>query len=181
MAAALVEDRSPVEIGEDQGVVEHQQATGKRMRELAGVEVVRCGLSTGGWCTAGEEADGGGGIQLEHWNLDAESNRIASGSVCSATACEREEVKALRRAGHDGEEVAAGEGSGTSWHARVRPGGERKEVKTGRGGRVDKFCSWRWRSGRGIDGERRWQERRRRRKRRAPEEDEAGGVRRTNS
>jgi hypothetical protein len=51
-----------VEIGEDQGVGEHEQVTGKLMRALAEAEEVRCGLSTGGWCTAGEERDDGGGV-----------------------------------------------------------------------------------------------------------------------
>jgi hypothetical protein len=59
-AAALVEDGAPVEIGKDQGVVEHEQVTGKLVRELAGAEEVRCELPTGGLCTAGEERDGGG-------------------------------------------------------------------------------------------------------------------------
>jgi hypothetical protein len=74
--------------------------------------VVRCGLSTGGWCTAGEEADGGGEIQLGHWELDAGVSKTASGRGCGAAARERVVVKALQQAGHDGEEVAAGDGSG---------------------------------------------------------------------
>jgi hypothetical protein len=150
-----------VEIGEDQGVGEHGQVTGKLMRALAEAEEVRCELSTGGWCTAGEERDDGDGMQLGHWKLDAGVSKTASGCGCGAAAREREGVKALQRAGHDGEEVAAGEGSGTSWRAGEKPPGERKEVEAGRGGRVGSCGSWRWRSGRGIDGERRWQERRR--------------------
>jgi hypothetical protein len=71
---------------------------------------------------------------------------------------EREEVKALQRAVHDGEEVAAGDGSGTSWRAWEKPPGERKGVGIKGKRRVDEFCSWRWRSGHGIGGERRWQE-----------------------
>jgi hypothetical protein len=43
---------------------------------------------------------------------------------------EREEVKALQRAAHDGEEVAAGGSSGMAWRARVRPGKEREAVGT---------------------------------------------------
>jgi hypothetical protein len=63
-AAALVEDRAPVEIGEDQGVVEHEQVTGKLVQVLAGAEEVRCGLPTGGLCAAGEEEDDGEEMQF---------------------------------------------------------------------------------------------------------------------
>jgi hypothetical protein len=58
-AAALVEDRAPVEIGEDQGVVELEQVTGKLVRVLARAEEVRCGLPTDVQCAAGTEEDGG--------------------------------------------------------------------------------------------------------------------------
>jgi hypothetical protein len=96
-------------------------------------EEVRCGLPTGGWCSAGEETDGGGGMQLEYWVLDAGVSKTASGRGCGAAAREGEGVKALHRAGHDGEEVAAGNGSGTSWRAWEEPPGERKEAEAGRG------------------------------------------------
>jgi hypothetical protein len=158
---AIVGDEVSTEIGGPRVVGEHQWTTGKLVQVLAGAEVVRCGLSTGGWCTAGEEEDDGDGMQLGHWELGAGVSKTANECGCGAAAREREGVKALQRAVHDGEEVAAGDGSGTSWRAWEKPPGERKEVETGRGGRVDEFCSWRWRSGRGIDGERRWQERRR--------------------
>jgi hypothetical protein len=130
-AAALVEDRAPVEIGEDQEVVEHEQVTGKLMRVWAGAEEVRCGLPTGGLCTAGEEEDDGDGMQLGHWELDAGSSRTACGCGCSAAAREREEkVKALGWPVHGDQEVAAGVSSGMAWRARVRPGKEREAVGT---------------------------------------------------
>jgi hypothetical protein len=53
-----------VEIGEDQGVVEHEQVTGKLVQVLAGAEEVRCGLPTGGLCAAGEEEDDGEEMQF---------------------------------------------------------------------------------------------------------------------
>jgi hypothetical protein len=127
-AAALVENRAPVEIGEDQGVVEHEQVTGKLVRALAGAEEVRCELPTGGWCTAGEEADGGEEMPFGFWKLDTGSSSSACGCGCSAAAREGEGIKALQRAVHDGEEVAAGDGSGTSWRAWEKPPGERKGV-----------------------------------------------------
>jgi hypothetical protein len=51
----------------------------------------------------------------------------------NAAAREREEVKARWWAVHGDEEVAAGEGSGSSWRAREGPPGERKW--TGKGWR----------------------------------------------
>jgi hypothetical protein len=117
-----------VEIGEDQGVGEHEQVTGKLVRALAEVEEVRWELPTGGWCTAGEERDGGGGMWLGYGKLDAGSNRTAGGSGCSATARERERVNAPGWPVHGDQEVAAGDGSGTSWRAWEKPPGERKGV-----------------------------------------------------
>jgi hypothetical protein len=87
--------------------------------------------------------------------------RIASGWWCGAAARAREEVKALGWPVHGDQEVAAGGSLGLPWRARVRPGRERKEVETGRGWHVGGYASKRWSSGRGIGGERRWQERRR--------------------
>jgi hypothetical protein len=63
-AAALVGDRAPVEIGENQWVVEHEQDTGKLVRVLVGAEEVRCGLPTGVLCAAREKEDDGEEMQL---------------------------------------------------------------------------------------------------------------------
>jgi hypothetical protein len=158
---AIVGDEVSTEIEGPQVVGEHQWTTGKLVQVLAGAEVVRCGLSTGGWCTAGEERDDGEEMPFGFWKLDTGSSSSACGCGCSTAAREREGVKALQRAGHGGEEVAAGDGSGMAWRARVWPRKEREAVGTEGKGRVEVCCSWRWRSGRGIDGERRWQERRR--------------------
>jgi hypothetical protein len=54
---------------------EHQWTTGKLVPVLVEVEEVRCGLPTGVPCAAGVEGDGGGGMQLEYWKLDAGSSR----------------------------------------------------------------------------------------------------------
>jgi hypothetical protein len=45
---AIVGDEVSTEIGGPRVVGEHQWTTGKLVRVLAGAEVVRCGLSTGG-------------------------------------------------------------------------------------------------------------------------------------
>jgi hypothetical protein len=79
-AVALVGDKASVEIGEDQWVVEHEQDTRKLVRVLVGAEEVRCGLPTGVLCAAGEEEDGGGGMQLRRSKLGSGSNKI--GRVC---------------------------------------------------------------------------------------------------
>jgi hypothetical protein len=132
-AAALVGDRAPVEIGKDQWVVEHEQDTGKLVRVSVGAEEVRCGLPTGVLCAAGEEKDDGEEMQLGYWKLDTGSNRTACGCGCGAAAREREKVKAPGWPAHGDQEVAAGDGSGTSWRAWEKPPGKRKEVETGRG------------------------------------------------
>jgi hypothetical protein len=69
-----------VEIGEEQWVVEHEQATRKLMQVLVEAEEVRCGLPTGVPCAAGVEGDGGGEMQLGRLELGSGSNRI--GRVC---------------------------------------------------------------------------------------------------
>jgi hypothetical protein len=103
------------------------------VRELAGAEEVRCGLPTGVPCAAGVEGDGGGGMQLEYWKLDAGVSKTAGGCGCGAAAREREGVKAPGWPVHGDQEVAAGGSLGLPWRARVRPGREREEVETGRG------------------------------------------------
>jgi hypothetical protein len=114
-------------------VEEHQWTTGKLVQVLAGAEVVRCGLPTGGWCAAGEERDGGGGVQLEYWKLDAGVSKTAGGCGCGAAAREGERIKAPGWPIHGDQEVAAGGSLGLPWRARMKPGGERKEVETERG------------------------------------------------
>jgi hypothetical protein len=175
----LVGDEFAMEIGGPQVVEEHQWTMEELVQVLARAEVVRCGLPTGGWCAAGEEADDGEEMPFGFGKLDTGSSSSACGCGCSAAAREGEGIKALQRAVHDGEEVAAGDGSGTSWRAGKKPPGERKGVGIEGKRRVDDFCSWRWRSGRGIGGERRWQERRRREKRRGQRRKKQRAVRRT--
>jgi hypothetical protein len=63
-AAVLVGGEVPVEIGRQQRVVEHEQATGKLGRGWIGAEEVWYWLSTGVPCVAGAEEDGGGGMWL---------------------------------------------------------------------------------------------------------------------
>jgi hypothetical protein len=58
----LVGDEFAMEIGGPRVVEEHQWTTKELVQVLAGAEVVQCGLPTGGWCAAGEERDGGGGM-----------------------------------------------------------------------------------------------------------------------
>jgi hypothetical protein len=76
-AAALVGDKVLVEIGEEQWVVEHEQATGKLVQVLVEAEEVRCGLPTGVLCAAGAEEDDGEEMQLGCWEMDAGSSRTA--------------------------------------------------------------------------------------------------------
>jgi hypothetical protein len=154
----LVGDEFSMEIGGPRVVEEHQWTVGKLVQVVIEAKVVRCGLPTGGLCAAGEEEDDGDGIQLDYWELDAGDSRTACGCGCSAATREREGVKAPGWPVHGDQVVAAGGSLGLPWRARVRPGGERKEVETGRGRRVEGCSSWRWHSGRGIGGERRWQE-----------------------
>jgi hypothetical protein len=71
----IVGDEVSVEIGVPRMGEEHQWMTGKLVQVLVGAEEVRCGLPTGVPCAAGVEDDGGGGIQLEYWKLDAGSSR----------------------------------------------------------------------------------------------------------
>jgi hypothetical protein len=116
--AALVGGEVPVEIGRQQRVVEHEQATGKLARGWIGAEEVWCWLSTGVPCVAGAEEDGGGRMWLGHSELGTSTEGIECRSQGNAVAREREEVKARRWAVHGDEEVAAGGGSGSSWRAR---------------------------------------------------------------
>jgi hypothetical protein len=60
----LVGDEFSMEIGGPRVVEEHQWTTEKLVQVLAGAEVVRCGLPTGGWCTAGGEEDDGEEMQF---------------------------------------------------------------------------------------------------------------------
>jgi hypothetical protein len=71
----VVGDEFSMEIGGPRVVEEHQWTTGKLVPVLVEVEEVRCGLPTGVPCAAGVEGDGGGGMQLEYWKLDAGSSR----------------------------------------------------------------------------------------------------------
>jgi hypothetical protein len=127
------------------------------MRALVEAEEVRCGLSTGGWCAAGGERDDGEEMPFGHWELDAGVSKTASGGECGAAAREREGVKVLQRAGHDGEEVAAGGGSGCrGTRGRSHQGREKKSRLGGKdawrcaaaGGGARVVCA---------GGERRWQ------------------------
>jgi hypothetical protein len=129
----LVGDEFVMEIGGPQVVEEHQWTTEELVQVLAWAEVVQCGLPTGGWCVAGEEGDGGGGVQLEYWKLDAGVSKTAGGCGCGAAAREGEGIKAPGWPIHGDQEVAAGGSLGLPWRARMKPGGERKEVKTERG------------------------------------------------
>jgi hypothetical protein len=131
-AAALVGNKAPVEIGGQQLVVEHEQATGKLVQVLIGAERVRCGLPTGVPCAAGAEEDSGGEVWFGRSELDFETGGIERRGEGNAAAREREGVKAWRWAVHSDEEVAAGEGSGSSWRAReARKGGEQRRGKQG--------------------------------------------------
>jgi hypothetical protein len=138
---ALVGGGAPVEIGRQQRVVEHEQATGKLARGWIGAEEGWCWLSTGVPCVAGAEEDGGGGMWLGRSELGTGTERIECRSQGNAVACEREEVKARRWAVHGDEEVAAGGGSGSSWRARKGPPGERTWTGKGRRRRVEKFSA----------------------------------------
>jgi hypothetical protein len=50
-------------------------------------------------------------------------------------------LRALARAGNDGEIVAAGERLGKAWRARERPPGERKWTRIGRRRHVEKISA----------------------------------------
>jgi hypothetical protein len=132
----LVGDEFPMEFGGPQMVEELQWTVEKLVQVVIEAEEVRSGLPTGGWCAAGEEGDGGGGMQLKHCNLDVVVSQTASGRGGGAAAREGGRVNAPRRPVHGDQEVAAGGSLGLPWRARVRPPGERKEVEAGRGGRV---------------------------------------------
>jgi hypothetical protein len=128
----IVADEAPVEIGGQQLVVEHEQATGKLVQVLIGVERVRCGLPTGVPCTAGAEEDGGSEVWFGRSELDSGIEGIERRDEGNAAAREKEGVKALGWAVHGDEEVAAGGGSGSSWRAReARKGEERGRGREG--------------------------------------------------
>jgi hypothetical protein len=71
----VVGDEAPVEIGMQQRVAEHEQATGKFVQGLIGAERFWCGLPTGVPCAAGAEEDGGGGMWLGCSGLGTGSSR----------------------------------------------------------------------------------------------------------
>jgi hypothetical protein len=139
--AALVGGEVPVEIGRQQRVIEHEQATGKLARGWIGAEEVWCWLSTGVPCVAGAEEDGGGGMWLGRSELGTGTEGIECRSQGNAVAREREKVKARRWAVHGDEEVAAGRGSGSSWRAREGPPGERTWTGKRRRRRMEKFSA----------------------------------------
>jgi hypothetical protein len=95
-AAALVGGEVLVEIGRQQRVVEHEQATGKLARGWIGAEEVWCWLSTGVPCVARAKEDGGGGMWLGRSELGTGTEGIECRSQGNAVAHEREEVKARR-------------------------------------------------------------------------------------
>jgi hypothetical protein len=91
------------------------------------------GLPTAVPSTAGVRGDGGGGTWVEHSELGSGTGGIERRGDGNAAAREREEVKARRWAVHGDEEVAAGEGSGSSWRARARLGREGTAAGKARG------------------------------------------------
>jgi hypothetical protein len=90
------------------------------------------GLPTAVPSVARVRGDGGGGMWVERSELGSGTGGIERRGDGNAAAREREEVKARRWAVHGDEEVAAGEGSGSSWRAREGPPGERKWTGKGR-------------------------------------------------
>jgi hypothetical protein len=76
----IVGDEVSVEIGGSRVVDEHQWTMEKLVQLLVEAEEIRCELPTGVLCAAGEEEDGGGGMQLRRSKLGSGSNRI--GRVC---------------------------------------------------------------------------------------------------
>jgi hypothetical protein len=90
------------------------------------------GLPTAVPSAAGVGREEQRGMWVERSELGSGMGGIEHRGEGNAAACEREEVKARRWAIHDDEEVAAGEGSGSSWRAREGPPGERKWTGKGR-------------------------------------------------
>jgi hypothetical protein len=139
--AALVGGEVPVEIGRQQRVVEHEQATVKLARGWIGAEEVWCWLSPGVPCVARAEEDGGVGMWLGRSEIGTGTRGTGCRSKGNAVACERPRVKASGWTVHGDEEVAAGGGSGSAWRARERPPGERTWTGKGRRRRVEKISA----------------------------------------
>jgi hypothetical protein len=111
------------------------------VHRLIGVRMVWWGLPMIVPCAARAEEDGGGGMWVECSELGSGTGGVERSDEGSAIARARERVKAPGWSVHGGKEVAAGEGSGSSWRARAKPGGKRKRNGRGRRRRVEKFSA----------------------------------------
>jgi hypothetical protein len=134
--AALVGGEVLVEIGRQQRVVEHEQATGKLARGWIRAEETWCWLSTGMPCAARAREDGGGGMwfgrseltrELEEQDVEVRVMLLRArdrelrrrGGLSTATRrwrpAEARGNHGARAGGHQGRGIGPGEEEGDTW------------------------------------------------------------------